>query len=258
MSVYNLSQFFYGITIDETNFSFSVNEGSGEINATLNAGSYSFEEAAVELERALLAAGNLLYSVSTNRLTRNLVVSANANFSILVATTSLAGANAFALLGFTGADRTGSNSYTGNAGCGSVYRPQFLLQNYVDFEDNVTTAFTTVNKSASGTVEVVNFGSEQKMECNITFVTDFNQGGSDVIENNPNAVAELRDFLRYCITKGTLEFMPNRDNPNFFIKCLFESGFGNTNGTMYKMREMYSKGLAGYFETGTIIFRRLL
>ena len=53
MSITTYSQFFYGHTITESNYYLDFNEGSGELTAELNSGSYSLEDFATEVARAM-------------------------------------------------------------------------------------------------------------------------------------------------------------------------------------------------------------
>ena len=57
--------------------------------------------------------------------------------------------------------QTGSNSV------GSVYFPQYLLQDYVAFEDFEQAASGIVRKIATGAVETIEFGLESFSEFNI-------------------------------------------------------------------------------------------
>jgi hypothetical protein len=141
---------------------------------------------------------------------------------------------------------------------GSEYKPQFLLQKYTPFEKNKSFAQAKVNQSASGVVEVISFGSVEIMECRIEFITDINQGtGSTPIETDLNGVDNTLDFLNYCITKGNIEFIPDRDAPNTYQKCLLESTSSNRNGTGFKLNELTGRRLTGYFSSGLLRFRKV-
>ena len=92
------------------------------------------------------------------------------------------------------------------------------------------------------------------MECNITYITDIiNQA---VIKNNPNGVSNLRQFMLYAIKKKPLEFIPDIDSVEF-TSCLLESTSTNKNGTGFQLFELYSRGLANYYETKKLRFREL-
>lgn len=257
MSITTRSVFYYGHLIDETNLIVDFQEGVNVLQAFLNVGAYTLTDFAVELARALTEAGTQEYSVSVDRATRKLTVSAASNFSLLVASGGALGTSTFSLMGFTGADRTGANSYEGNNGSGFEFVPQFLLQEYIAFEhwrENINSA---VNQSSSGLVEVITYGQVYFMQCNITFQTNINQGSGNAIETDSDGVESLLAFLEYTTLKAPVEFMPNRNSRNTFYECLLESTPEEKNGTSYKLKELYGKGLPNYYESGTLKFRKV-
>lgn len=252
------SVFYYGHVIDETNFSLDFNEGGGEITANLNLGSYTLTEYATEVQRALNDAGALDYTVTVNRDTRILTIAASANFDLLVSTGSTLGVSTFGLAGFTGVDRTGAATYDGDTASGSEYKPQFKLQSYVPSENFVIPNRASVNTSASGrNVETVTFGDVNFTEFNITFVTDRPQGLDSPMENNPNAVSELRDFLTAVTKKNTIEFMPDRDNRGTFENLLLERTQSDRNGVGFQLFEMLNKSMPGFYESKRLRFRKI-
>ena len=54
-----------------------------------------------------------------------------------------------------------------------------------------------------------------------------------------------------------MEFIPNRLVPNVFKRCILESTPASGDGVGFELRELYSRGLVGYFETGEITFREV-
>ena len=174
--------------------------------------------------------------------------------ALLVTSGTQSSISAFALMGFT-LDKTGSNSYESDNASGFFYEPQFLLQNFVDFQDNVKTAQASVNESASGLIEVVSFGKNEFMECNITLATDITP--QSAIKENANGVSDLRDFLNYAINKHPIEFVYDLNNPDIYEPCLLEKTQSDTKGTGFKLYELYARKLVGYFETKTLTFRKI-
>jgi len=257
MSINSRSSFIYGYTVDETNFYVDFDEGGGELSAELDINDYSMTDFAIELARAMTEAGGQTYSAAVDRSTRKITISATSNFDLLISTGSHVGTAAWSLIGMSGADKTSTNSYESDSSTGSEYRPQFKLQEYIDFEDFQTSVQGNVNESANGDVEVVSFGNVKFAECNITFATNVNQGESDVIENNASGVADLRSFMEYCITKGILEFIPDRDIPNTFKKVLLESTTQDKKGIGFRLYELYGRGLPNYYETKKLKWRLL-
>jgi len=249
------SSFFYIDPIDSTNFYLNFDEGSGELTAEISVGSYSHSELASPVEAALNNVGTLTYAVSFDRNTRRFSISASGPFSLLIATGTSVGNDAFPILGFTGPDVGPATSFTGNLQAGTEYKPQFWLQDWVDQADNQRAISPSVNKTASGQVEVVKFGTEKFFEFSIMLATDIPQGETNFIETDPNGVANLRSFLQFAVEKNNFEFMPDRDNKALFYKVLLESTEESPQGTGYKIKELYDRGLANYFESGKLVLR---
>ena len=248
------SKFYFIDKVDVGNFYVDFNEGLGPIFAEVESGSYSPTNLAIAVQAALNDAGTLDYTVTFNRSDRTFTISANANFSLLTSTGVHLGEDIFSLIGFFGSDKTGASTYTGSPAA-EVYSPQFKLQDYVDIEDLQKSVSASVNKSASGLVEVVKFGVEKFFEFNIMFATDIDQGGTGPIRTNLNGVNDLRNFMRFAVNKTDLEFMPDESNLANYFTVLLESTEEDRNGTGYRLKEMYSKGLPYYYETGKLVFR---
>jgi hypothetical protein len=254
MALSTYSAFYYGHNITESNqFINFIDDLSGEKTATLEIGSYTLTGFANELARALNAVGSQEYEVTVNRLTRELTIEADNNFDILAVGGSLVAISAWSLAGFT-QDKTGNNSYTSDLASGFAYYPQILLQDFVHFDDSTVTNNVTVNESASGEVEVVGYGEVQFMECNITLATNIIP--QLYIKENANGVDDLRQFMLYAIRKLKMEFIPDV-NGGVFYDCILESTPEERNGTSFKLKELYARKLVGYFETGTLTFRRI-
>ena len=258
MTIETRSQFYYIDSVDENNFRIDFDEGLGEIVGEVEVGSYSMEELMLAVEKALNVSGDLDYTVTLDRLTRLVTISATGTFDLLVSTGSSGLTAVYTLLGFTGSDRTGLSSYEGDTAIGSVYRPQFLLQEFIGFDDWSEAISASVNESASGIIEVITFGNRRFMEFNDRFITNIDQGSNSVIETNLNGVNNSRSFMNFIINKSNLEFMPDRDDPNTFDTVLLESTTSSSEGTGFKLNEMYSQGIANYYETGKLKFRKVV
>ena len=246
------SKFYYGHTIDTTNNIISFNDGSDR-NATLNVGDYSLTEFVTETQRALNAASSLTFTVSVDRSTRLITISAGSTFELQVASGSAL--STYSLLGFSGANKTASNSYTGSNPSGSEFKPQLKLQKYVPFGNEQIGTYSNVAKSASGKVEVVSYGIDDFMSMDIQFQTNNDTTGS-IIENQANGLDNLRTFLQYAVLKRKLEFIPDRDTPGTFDKCILESTQVSSTGTGYKLNE-YLGSLPGFFSSGLLKFRKM-
>lgn len=254
MSLKTHSKFYYGFEVTDLALYLDFDEGGAELTAELEVYSYTLEGIAAEFSRAMNAVGGQEYTVTVDRATRKLTIAAPGAFSLRIASGSHIGATAFGLGGFTGADVGPDTSFEGGA-AGSVYSTQFILQSYVSSEHSRGAVYGTVNKSADGKVEVVKFGDERFMECEIKYVTDIDSGTGGPIRTNANGVLALNDFMQYLTTKGAIEFMADESLPDSFETFFLESTRDDNRGLKYQLREMYGRGLPGYFETGLLKFR---
>ena len=248
------SKWYFGHTIDSSNNILSFNDGSGDKTATLKLGDYTLTEFVTEIARSMNAASSVTFSASVNRSTRLITISAGSSFEL--STASGSAANPFGLMGFSGADKTGANTYTGSTASGSEFKPQMKLKGFIDFNDNQKSAYSSVAKSANGTTETVSFGDENMMVCDIIYQTNNNTTGS-VIENQANGLDNLRTFMQYVTKKRKVEFIPNRDAPNTFTKCILESTQASGDGTGFRLNE-YLGTLPGFFSSGTLTWRKVL
>ena len=256
MTIKTRSKFYYDFQPTNASNLLDFNEGSGQITATIRAAGYTATDLATEVARALTDAGTQEYFVSFNRSNRTYTISSSGSFDLLISSGTSA-ASGYQLLGFTGADVTGASSYTSNVSAGKVFLPQFVLQEYVDFQDNEGFASSTVKKTATGDVEVVSFGQESFASFNIKYQTDIEQGFGSPIENNSQGVSDLREFLRYAINKNDFEFMPDRDDSNTFVECLLESTPESRDGVRFKLKELFGEGNIGYFQSGKLTLRKV-
>lgn len=250
------SKFYYGYTITEDNYLLDFSEGGGELTAELAIGSYTPTEFSVVVKTALDTAGEFTYFVTFDRATRKFEIEAEDTFSLLLSSGSHAEDGPWELMGFTGSDRSGFSHYTGDSASGSVWAPQFKLQDYVPSSDLQQAVDATINKSASGRVEVVKFGTEKFIEMNVRFITDIAQDGT-VLKTDESGVANARSFLQFAVTKSPFEFMPDVSDANTYETVILESTPESATGVGYRLREMYDKGLPGYYETGKLKLRVL-
>jgi hypothetical protein len=256
MSLKTYSAFVYGHNITSANeFIDFIEVGTTELSAQITIGSYSLGDFINAVSVAMNEAGARTYTITLNRTTRKITIASTANFQLKVTTGSHGSTNAFALLGFT-SNKSGASSYVADVPSGTLYEPQFKLQKFVDFKDNVSTIESSVNTSASGIVEVVSFGEAQFMECNIMYATDIL--GQGAIKNNANGVANLRNFMNYLIKKYPVEFIPDIEDGSVFHSCILERSPQSGKGTAFMLNELYSRGLANYYETGTLTFREVI
>lgn len=254
MSLETQVQFYYGhvITVDNRNLAFD--EGGPELDAVLDVGGYTLEDFATEVARAMTAAGGQTYAATVERTARIITITAAGSFTLLEGTGATSGTSVFGLLGFTAGDIGPTTSAVGDTASGSSYRPQFFLKDFVDSSDLIKRTQSSVNESASGVLEVISFGTVNFTELNIPFITDIDQGSNGAIETNLTGVTDARAFLTAITTKNPLEFMKDRDSI-IFEKLILESTPEARDGTGYRLNELFNRGLAGYYETGKLVFR---
>ena len=256
MSLTTRSKFYYGFEVSTDARKIDFKEGAGsELTATLDIGKYTLEQFAVVLATALNDAGSYTYTVSVNRTTRKLTVSAASTFNFLISSGSHHGTSAYGLGGFTGSDTGLATSHVSDTAAGSVYAVQFIIQSHVGADDFQNSVYGTVNKSASGKVEVVSYGTESFIQADIKYVTNINNGSDSPIRYNATGVANLRTFMQYLVTKAPLEYMPDEDTPTTYTPVILESTPDDPKGLKYKLKEAYDQGLPGYYSTGPLVFR---
>lgn len=258
MSIETYSLFYYISEITSSNNKMNFDEGGAELTATIEVGSYTPTDLATAIKTALDAAGALTYTVTFNRTSRTFTIASTSNFSLLVSSGSTVGSGPYALIGFTGSDRTLASTYTGDSSAGSQYEPQFKFQDFVSNDDWQEKIDAQVNESALGDVEVVSFGTRELIQMNIRFATDKDVSKSNWIKNNASGVSNLRSFMQFAITKAPFELMENIGDRATYKKVILESTPEDNKGTAYKLKELSLQGgPTGFFETGVIRLRVL-
>ena len=252
MSITTTPVFYYGYTVTVNNIYLNFNEGGAELTGIVSAGNYSFTALGQEIERVLNSYGTQLYTVAANRSARTFTISAPSTFSLLFASGSNAGLGVGSIIGFT-TDQTGSLSYTGSA-TGSEFIPQFPLQDYTGLDDYQEYSSATINESESGKVETFSVGLRKFMEFNIGPITNNSVAG--LFRKTTDAVGDLRSFMTFIISKSDIEFMPDETDRSTYYTIVLERTPTSSTGTGFKLNELYSKGLVGFFETGKLRFRK--
>lgn len=250
------STFYYGHTINEDNFYFPIIFNGETFNVNISIGAYTFTDFVSELSRALNTVEGINFELQIDRKTRFITISADAEFIIPISSSVLKNSSCYSLAGFEGtADLIGSATYTGAQGSGSVFSPQFLLQKYIDFEDDQEASASSISESGSGVIQAVSFGQIKRMTCNIRYQTNIIPQG--VIKEDPEGYDNLRKFLLYITTKAPIEFMRDEDNPFSYVECFLDRTASSKEGTGFKIKELYAQGIADYFESGNLVFREL-
>lgn len=251
--IYTKSQFYYGIEIDENNNKLDFEESGTPLVGTVTVGFYSLEDFATELTLALARVTlGLAYTATVDRTSRKVTISADGSFDIITDGVN-SGLSAWGEYGFT-ANQTGAASYESDSAVGDVYRPQYLLQQYVPFENYIDSVEGSVKQSTSGEVEVVSFGTARRMQCEIDFITNRTMPSGAPVDNNATGLENARAFMGYLIQKGALEFMPDRETPDTYYRCILDSTPQSKDGIGYRLRE---KQVNDYYTTGRLVFREV-
>lgn len=257
MALLTKSKFYFGVQISSGNNVLDIDEGSGLIQVSLANKAFAPSEIATALASALNESGSLNYTVTLNRTTRLLRITASGTFSILRASGPNSASNIYSTLGFPGGtDLTGLSQYEGTVGVGFEFEPQFYLLDYVPLDHNVKSVKASVNETGSGAVEVIRFGTKRYMECSIDFISDQKFIGDEIWESNVNGISDALNFMGFAIEKATIEFMPNRLDVANYTKLILESTESDSQGVGFRLIEMLDYG-AGIYRTGRLVFREI-
>lgn len=251
------SKFYYGIEITEDNCKMDFDEGGGELTATLDYGTYTPEEIATEVALQLNAAGAFTYTCTFNRSTRILTITSSSSVEMLFLSGSNAVESAYSTLGFSILADDTDTSFVAASACCSVYTPQYKLQSYVPYENFIEQQSATVNETVTGRQELITFGDTYMTRFNINFITDIAQPSGGPIINNASGLSDALDFLRYINKKNKIEFMPDVDVASSYINLVLDANAASKTGTTMRLKELYDKGLSGYYETELLTFRKV-
>lgn len=251
----NHSKFYYGWQITNSNKYIDFNDGSGVKTATLKVGYYSSSELMIEIKKKMDALSSLDFSITFNRTTRKFTISSGSIFSLLFSTGPNAAQSTSILLGYTATDKTSSSSYLSENVSGFEYKTQFYIQSYKDTSTNRKAIDGTVNKSASGAIEVIKFGNERFMEGEFLFITNIIQESISIIRTNNQGREDFIQFIEWCTEKAPIEFIKNENDPSTFQTLVLESTPSDSKGLDYDLIEMYDRGLAQYYRSGVLKFR---
>ncbi len=251
----NHSKFYYGWQITTTNRYIDFNDGAGVKTATLKVGYYSSTDLMIEIKKKMDALSSLDFAVVFDRVTRKFTISSTANFDLLFTTGPNSGQSTSLLLGYTASNKTGANSYLAENVSGLEYSTQFYIQSYKDTSTNRKAIDGTVNKSASGAIEVIKFGNERFMEGEFLFITNITQESISIIRTNNQGREDFIHFIEWCTEKAPIEFIKNENDPSTFQTFVLESTPTDQKGLDYDLIEMYDRGLAQYYRSGVLKFR---
>ena len=254
MSLSTYSIFYYGFEITSDNRYIDFEEGTTEYAGTLPIGSYTPTKLAELVAEAMNDLGAYTYTCTFNRTTRIFTITSSSAFNLLGTTGVNASQSVLSTIGFSSADVLATTSVSGSA-AGSTYEPQLTLQDHVPTINNKRALSAVVTKSASGNkVSVQSFGEERFLKCNIKYITEISQPSGKLLTDT-SALTNVRNFLDYCIEKNPIEYMADKNDRSTFERLVLESTPQSSDGTSYELKELYDKGLPGYFETGILTFK---
>jgi len=261
MALSTFSAFYYGLEISSSNNKINFlepNAAAVELTATIDVGTYTYQELSTKIKTAMDSVGTLAYTIGVDRTTRFITIATTDNFELLISTGSQETISPFTILGFNGAvDLTGATTYTGDGPSGSAYYPQFILQDYTPSSNYKKRQDASVNQTSGGIVETVSFGEVGFFKMSFQFITDLPQDGF-VIKNNASGVYDLNSFMQAITKKGKFEFMPDIDTLTTFHVVILEKVGGNSNGTGYELQELVGNNLPGYYKLTGIELREIV
>lgn len=279
MSLKTEPVFYYGFEVlaDCTWVDFKEGEFGSEISFELPVKTYSAEELRVALEDGFNSFGSLSYTVIFDRFTRKYTIHTDDYFELLIGSGSHADASLLKCLGFSSYPIFGGGGLYGdphlyfgdvdsglftihaaNFPMGFAFDPQFCIQDFLDADNNEELRDASVQESTGGEIEVIHFGINNYYEFDFKYITNKQMPCGAPIRNNPNGVEEANSFMRWAIRRKVIEYMPNKNDPNdYYLIRLEKSSGGGRDGTSYQLKELVSRNLPEFFETGKITFRRL-
>lgn len=249
--------FNYGHTVTNTNryINFSEN-GVDQLTGLIDIGSFTLTKYVDLVAKAMNSVGGQEYTVTIDRATRRITISADSNFDLLLATGNNITYSAYNMIGFDGtSDLTGLNSYTGTIGSGSQYLLQTPFRNFSDFPRNKEKAESVVYDTPNGIVETISYGVTERMYCDIPMITNITP--QQYIRETATGVEEFEQFIDYAIGKAPIEFIYKASEPNNFAVCLLDKTKSNSKGTGRRLVERIKDKLPGYFEMKGLVFRKI-
>lgn len=249
------SKFYFDTGVRLDNRFIDFNEGGPTLFAQMNVGDYTLTEYSQEFARALNESGGQDYTVTLDRDTRKLTVSAPSDFSLLCATGPRLGQSAWTTAGFTGADRTGSNSYEGDLGAGKEYQTQYPIEAFTQKSHSIVLENGSYSATPVGTAQVANFADGFRIPMNIRVITNKTNLKNVNFYENVNGIDDFMYFINRCMRRDRIEFMPNVNDSNAFNRILLESTSEDRQGLEFELKNMDT---ANFYESGRLIFRGLL
>lgn len=246
------SAFIYGYTVEDSQKSFYFNEGVGVQSFDVDAKGWALDDLRLEIQNRLNDNGDLSYSVTVDRATRKFTITADSAFDLLPSESTTG--SLFEVIGYS-SDKIGLMTYESDDETGRVYLPQFPLEKYTPFENDIRTIGGNKAEAPSGATRGVNFGLLKHMSCDFMFIGDIVHRKESPVESNPTGLQDAKDFMNYCITFGGMEFFEDRYSLTQFQKCIQISNGKDKNGQGYRL-DRVSK-LYTIFQIKNLTFREI-
>ena len=254
--IYTFSSFLLPITVTTSNQNLNFDEGGGELLAQIDTGVYNLSTIGAALETALNLAGADVYTVTTDRQNRLITISSDGTFDLLISSGSQIGTTIFTDLGFTGADTGSAASHTSDTAFSFLYRPQFLIQNYVPADNKKEKIDSVINESSGGVIETINFGTRRKIKMDLKFITSRQDVADGVhIKYNPTGYEDAITFMDGIITKNQFEFMPDLNDADEFLLCILDKTPASSTGVGYEFTELSKQQINDVYELNGLVLR---
>lgn len=255
MALETHSKIYYGLKVTENNKFIDLVFDSTTYVVELSSGSYSLYNLCNHIASKINETTGSNFTVSLNRSLRKVTISNALDFDFIFSTGSNASRSAFELLGFEANDYTGDNSYTSTNPAGLSYSTQFYFQSYKSTQQNRKAIDGVINKSASGSVEVVKFGNERFMEGELLFITNIIQNNDSIIRTNTSGVEDYISLIEWMTEKAPFEVMIDESKPDEYQTFILESTEQDSKGLDYELIELYDRSLPLYYRSGKLKFR---
>ncbi|MEM4359735.1 MAG: hypothetical protein QXT45_04345 [Candidatus Bilamarchaeaceae archaeon] len=260
MNLKTYSLFYYGIEVTEFNRWLDFEDDDGEWNVQLPLGGYTLTSLARQIRRSMNSSGTTFrYLVNVNRVERFITIKSvtNNNFKLNFLSGPNSNLGIWDLIGFPKLDFVGDFEYTSQTPIGKIYRPQFYLQNYLDYTMNRTPLNASVNISADGRfVEVIGYNKSRIFKFDIRYITNLNTGSS-VIRYRPNAIEEAVDFMSYCTNGYPVEFMRDENDVNNYVEAILLRTATSNQGIGFEITSDYDANLPEFYKIEQLVFREV-
>lgn len=255
MALETHSKIYYNYKITDLNKYIDIEFSSVNYTVEMPTGTYSPTSLVYEISAGLSETVGPGFSVVFDRATRKFTISHASNFSLLFLTGTFASQSIKSLIGFDSLDLSGANSYESDFASGSEYKTQFYLQSYKSTQHNRKAIDGVINKSASGLIEVIKFGNERFMDCEMLFITNIIQSPESIIRTNVTGVEDYISLIEWMTEKAPIEVMIDESKPDEYQTFILESTEQDSKGLDYELIELYDRSLPLYYRSGKLKFR---